>query len=76
MKVKDMNTIQLTEMTMQWDIEHAQAYLDSIHHGDIHYPPNYTELEMLRDHEEATQQLYESQHRYDEFMTANAEWFI
>lgn len=76
MKVKDMNDIQLTEMTMRWDIEYMQSYQASIQQGDIWYPPAYTELDKLHEYEETTQRIYEAQHRYDEFMTANAEWFI
>ncbi len=76
MKVKDTLDICITEMVLHWDIENAQSCLNSIHHGNIGYPSNCTELEMLRDHEEAIRRTHEAQHRYDEFMTANAEWFI
>lgn len=76
MKVKDMNAIQMKEMTMRWDIEYEQSYLDSIHNGNIHYFQGTTELEMLREYDEIIQRIHEAQHRYDEFMTANAKWFI
>jgi len=76
MKVKDMNNMQLTEMTMRWDIEYEQSYLYSLEDGHIQYAADTSELEMLRDHEDATRRVYEAKHRYDEFMTANAEHFI
>lgn len=76
MRIKDMNDIQLTEMTMRWDIEYEQSYLDAIHRGDISYSPDTTELEMLRDHEEANRQVQEAISAYDHFIATNAEWFI
>jgi len=76
MKIEDITTTQLTEIAMCWNIEYEQSYLNAIHNGDIAYISDTTEFEMLRDHEEANRRVQEAITAYNNFIAANAEWFI
>lgn len=76
MRIEDMNDIQITEMTLRWNIEYEDSYLYAIEHGSIQYPSHTTELEMLRDHEKAVQRVQEANLAYHTFVSQNAEWFI
>lgn len=76
MKISEMNDIQLHEMTLGWGIEYAESYLYAVEHDKIEYPQGTTELEMLREHEDAVKQVQDATNAYYKFRNENAEWFL
>jgi hypothetical protein len=71
-----MNDIEITEMTLRWDIEYEQSYLHSLEDGHIQYAVGTSELEILQDYENAVKRVQEATTAYYDFLRANAEWFI
>lgn len=76
MKIEDMDHMELVEMTLRWNIEYEQSYLDSLRNGEIAFTKCTTELEMLHEHELAQQQLDRATKTYYTFLSENPEWFI
>lgn len=76
MRIEDMNDIQIEEMTLRWNIEYEESYLNSLKNDEVVYPENTSNQDKITELYNAENRVKEAKEKYRSFIDENAEEFI